>query len=402
LIQAIGALTLGLVLAGPAAAAEPWLDRAPDTIRVATFNAGLVRKGAGMLVHEMTRGSAQIEAVAEIILHVRPDILLLNKFDRDPAHRALTGFTERLRAGVAGVEGLDYPFLYQGPVNTGLPSGHDLDGDGYRRGPRDAFGYGRFPGQYGMALLSRYPIDYDRLRSFQRFRWAQMPDAERPLNPDGKPYHPNRIWRGLRLSSVSHWDVPVILTNDAVLHVLASHPTPPVFDGPEDFNGRRNGDEIRLTLGLIDGAPWLRDDHGQGGGLGPRDLFVVAGDLNADPFDGEARRGAIGGLLSHPRVQDPRPASTGGAKAALLGGANAGQSGPPGQDTADWRDEPGPGNMRVDYVLPSTGLTITGSGIFWPQANSPLARLIAKDPTGGRRPASSDHRLVWVDVMPER
>jgi alkaline phosphatase D len=122
LIQAIGALTLGLVLAGPAAAAEPWLDRAPDTIRVATFNAGLVRKGAGMLVHEMTRGSAQIEAVAEIILHVRPDILLLNKFDRDPAHRALTGFTERLRAGVAGVEGLDYPFLYQGPVNTGLPS----------------------------------------------------------------------------------------------------------------------------------------------------------------------------------------------------------------------------------------------------------------------------------------
>jgi hypothetical protein len=85
-----------------------------------------------------------------------------------------------------------------------------------------------------------------------------------------------------------------------------------------------------------------------------------------------------------------------------LGGANAGQSGPPGQDTADWRDEPGPGNMRVDYVLPSTGLTITGSGIFWPQANSPLARLIAKDPTGGRRHASSDHRLVWVDVMPER
>ena len=173
-MKTLRALAVGLIFAGPAGAAEPWLDRGPDTVRIATFNAGLVRKGAGMLVHEMTTGgkagdSDQIDAVAEIILRVRPDILLLNKFDRDPSHRALTGFAERLRAGVAGLEGLDYSFLYQGPVNTGIPSGHDLDGDGRKRGPRDAFGYGRFPGQYGMALLSRYPIDYDRLRSFQQF-----------------------------------------------------------------------------------------------------------------------------------------------------------------------------------------------------------------------------------------
>jgi hypothetical protein len=392
-------------------AAEPWLDRAPDTIRIATLNAGMVRKGAGMLVHEMARastkgGGGQIDAVAEIILRVRSDILLLNKFDRDPAHRSLTGFAEMLRAGMAGLEGLDFPFLYQGPVNTGLPSGHDLDGDGYRRGPRDAFGYGRFPGQYGMALLSRYPIDYDRLRSFQRFRWARMPGADRPVKPDGTPYHPDKVWRDLRLSSVSHWDAPVILPGDVALHILASHPTLPVFDGPEDFNGRRNGDEIRLIQGLIEGAPWLQDDHGKGGGLGSRDRFVVVGDLNADPFDGEARREAIRALLSHPRLQDPKPASAGGAEAALLGGANSGQLGPPDQDTADWRDYsnsgPAPGNMRVDYVLPSAGLEIAGSGVFWPEANSPLARLIAPDPTGGRRPVSSDHRMVWVDVIPER
>ena len=25
-----------------------------------------------------------------------------------------------------------------------------------------------------------------------------------------------------------------------------------------------------------------------------------------------------------------------------------------------------PGNMRVDYVLPSAGLTVTGAGVFWP------------------------------------
>ena len=93
------------------------------------------------------------------------------------------------------------------------------------------------------------------------------------------------------------------------------------------------------------------------------------------------------------------PESAGGAQAARSGGANASHRGPPAQDTADWRDDPGPGNMRVDYVLPSTGLEVTGSGIFWPLADDPLARLIAKDPTGGRRPVSSDHRLVWVDLV---
>ena len=392
------ALTAGLALialvGGRCEAAEPWLDRSPDTIRIATFNAGLVRKGAGMLVHEMSDKGGQIDAVAEIILRVRPDVLLLKKFGRDPEHRALTGFAERLRAGVVGLPGLDYSFLYQGPVNSGIPSGHDLDGDGKSRGPRDAFGYGRFPGQYGMALLSRYPIDYDRRRSFQRFLWADMPGADRPMNPDGTPFHRDKVWRDLRLSALSQWDVPVTLPGNLVVHVLASHPTPPIFDGPEDFNGRRNGDEIRLTLGLIDGAAWLKDDRGRGGGLRRRDLFAVLGDLNADPFDGEARRDAINGLLSHPRVQDPMPASDGAPEAALSGGADATHLSPAAQDTADWRDEPGPGNMRVDYVLPSTGLNIVGSGVFWPKKSHPLARLIVPGEYRGRRPATSDHRLV--------
>jgi len=389
-------LCLGLTLAGPAWAEAPWETRAPDSLRIASFNAGLVRKGAGVLVREIEDGSKQIEAVAEIVLRVRPDILVLQKFDRDPAHRALAGFAERLRAGVAELPGLGYPFLYQGPVNTGLPSGHDLDGDGRTGGPRDAFGYGRFPGQYGMAMLSRLPVDYDRIRSYGRFRWAALPEADRPLNPDGGPYHPDPVWRDLRLSSVGHWAVPVALPDGAALYVLAAHPTPPVFDGPEDFNGRRNADEIRLLTAMIDGADWLTDDHGLPGGLGPRDRFVLAADLNADPQDGEARRDAIAALLAHPRLQDPHPASA-GAEAAGGTGANTAHSGPAAEDTADWRDDPGPGNMRVDYVLPSIGLRVTGAGVFWPGPADPLARLVA----GGMPQASSDHRLVWVDVIPE-
>jgi len=33
-------------------------------------------------------------------------------------------------------------------------------------------------------------------------------------------------------------------------------------------------------------------------------------------------------------------------------------------DIADWSD-PVPGNLRVDYVLPSAGSTIVGSGVVW-------------------------------------
>ena len=75
------------------------------------------------------------------------------------------------------------------------------------------------------------------------------------------------------------------------------------------------------------------------------------------------------------------------------GGANADHTGDPALDTADWRDEPGPGNLRVDYVLPSRDLIVTGSGVFWPAPDDPAFRLI-----GSGKPASSDHRLVWIDI----
>ena len=82
---------------------------------------------------------------------------------------------------------------------------------------------------------------------------------------------------------------------------------------------------------------------------------------NLDPFDGEGRHGAIRELLADRRVQDPAPRSTNG-----LWAFNPDHSGDPALVTADWSD-PVPGNLRVDYVLPSAGLTIVGSGVVWPQ-----------------------------------
>ena len=388
------AAALAAALAASPAAAG-WLDKPPGTVRIAAFNANLVRQGAGVLASDIAKRDSQVLAVAEILLRVRPDVVLVNEIDYDPQGIALGRFAALLAEVVAGLPGLNYPHRFAAPPNTGVPSGHDLDGDGRTMGPRDALGYGRFPGQYGMAVLSLYPLGPSR--TFRAFRWAELPGVVPPRNPDGTPYWPDEVWRALPLSSKSHWDVAVTLPGGTALHLLASHPTPPVFDGPEDRNGLRNAAEIGFWTQYLDGAAFT-DDSGMAASLPPEAAVVVLGDLNLDPADGDGRSGAIATLLAHPRLQDPRPASAGGAAAAAQGGANEGQQGDAAVDTADWRDDEGegaPGNLRVDYVLPSAGLEVAGAGVFWPAPDDPLARLTATD---GRERASSDHRLVWVDL----
>ncbi|MEO6596504.1 MAG: endonuclease/exonuclease/phosphatase family protein, partial [Planctomycetota bacterium] len=174
------------------------------------------------------------------------------------------------------------------------------------------------------------------------------------------------------------------------------HPTPPVFDGPEDRNGCRNHDEIRFWIDyLTPGKAWMADDAGVVGGLAEGERFVLMGDFNCDPHDGDARREALVALLAHARVQDSKPMSAGGPEQSLKQwGANATHVGDPALDTGDFPDEvgngpsSGPGNLRVDYVLPARAFDVVHSAVFWPLAHEPGANLVQ----------ASDHRLVWVDI----
>lgn len=386
------ALAAGLLGAGaPALPVRAEQPAPPGTFRIAAFNANLVRQGAGVLVDDIVDRDPQVLAVAEIILRVRPDILFLNEIDHNPERIALDRFAALLAEGVGGLPGLAYPHRFAAPPNTGVPSGHDLDGDGRVMGPGDALGYGRFPGQYGMAVLSRFEIG--PTRTFRTLRWADQPGAERPRNPDGSPFWADEVWRALPLSTTSHWDVTVTLPGGTALHLLGCEPTPPVFDGPEDRNGLRNAAEIRFWTQYLDGAT-VTDDAGRRAALPADAAVVVIGDLNLDPADGDGRRGAIRAILAHPRLQDAEPASRGAALAAAAqGGPNDTQTGDPALDTADWNAEIG--NMRVDYVLPSATLAVAGAGVFWPPPGDPLAHLVATD---GRHHASSEHRLVWLDI----
>lgn len=387
LITVLSPLSFGQVSAADAPA------RAADSIRVATFNVSLNRRGSGQLKRDLTGEASQIRSIAAILRTVRPDIVLLNEFDQSDDAEAVKLFQQRFLNSKGKAEDgspIHYPYVYAAPVNTGQPSGLDLDQNGRTGDPGDNFGFGFFPGQYAMVVLSRYPIATDQVRTFQKFLWHRLPDAAAPLNEDGEPWYPNSVWKQLRLSSKSHWDVPILI-NGQTLHLLACHPTPPAFDGPEARNQRRNHDEIRLWAEYISGSklPWLQDDQGREGGLADDARFVIVGDLNADPSDGNSYHNAARLLLEHPRIlAAPVPGSEGGRIASeQQGGVNSQHTGDAAADTADFSDR-SVGNLRVDYVLPSTGLRIAQSGVFWPAPDAPLS----KDAR------VSDHRLVWVDV----
>lgn len=365
----------------------------PETFRVATFNASLSRQPEGRMIEDLKTGQDPAALhTAEILQRVRPDIVLINEFDWDSRGEAAALFQalylDRPQSGQAPIS---YPYVYLPDVNTGRLAEVDMNGDGRISLPQDAYGYGTFLGHYGFLVLSRVEIRSTHVRTFQTFLWKDMPDAALPDNPDTDApadYYSPQTLEHFRLSSKNHVDIPVRVQG-RILHLLVSHPTPPVFDGPEDRNGRRNHDEIRLWADYVshDKSGYIRDDTGRRGGLADGTNFVILGDQNADPVDGDSYNHAIRQLLDHPRVNTSiTPSSKGGtAWAQRLGGRNLEHKGDPAHDTGLF---PAPGNLRIDYVLPSNTLRIIRGGVFWPEPDHELSELVE----------TSDHRLVWLDL----
>jgi 3-phytase len=377
-------------------------------VRIAQFNASVNRNSAGELISNLsTPDNTQAKTVAEIIQRVNPDIILINEFDYDPNNEAARLFRDNyLAIGQNGADPVLYPYFYTAPSNTGIASGFDLDNNGSivttPGAPgygNDAFGFGNFEGQFGMIIYSKYPIDTNRIRTFQNFLWKDMPGAQLPDDPATPDipadWYSQEELAVFRLSSKSHWDVPINVKGSRI-HILASHPTPPVFDGPEDRNGTRNSDEIRFWSDYVTprAGSYIVDDAGRSGGLFPGSSFVIMGDQNADPFDGDSTPPAISQLLNNPNINTRiTPISDGAVDAALRQGlANNNHLGNPKFDTADFSDTT-PGNLRTDYVLPSRDLRILDARVFWPTEEDPLFRLVGNFPF-----PSSDHRLVWIDV----
>ena len=282
-----------------------------DVLRLATYDAGLSAKGPGLLLRDIaSAGSPRLMATLALLTQVSPDILLLGGFDYDYHLTALSGLRDRLQA-----RGLDYPFVFAKRPNAGMATHLDLDGDGRKRGARDAQGFGQFAGAGGLAILSKFLIVSDQAHDFSAVLWADLPGSlikGLDLSPE--------IVKVQRLSSTGHWTVPVKLAGGSVLTLLVFAATPPFFDGPEDRNGRHNHDEIRFWQLCLDGH------------FGPPPLgdFVLMGKANLDPLDGQGRHNAVRKLLADPRLQDPTPRS-----AYARDAANPDHIGEPALDIAD-------------------------------------------------------------------
>lgn len=287
------------------------------------------RNGPGLFLHDILRGTdPQIASVLRGMDALDADILVLGGIDFDAGGLALAALNERLAR----------PYAHSIPLrpNTGLPSGFDLDGNGRRDEARDAIGFGTFPGQGGMAVLSTLPLDLGASRVFNDFLWKDLPGN---LRPEGVP-------DTLPLSTTGHADTAILLPDGRALHLLTWHATTPAFDGPEDRNGRRNHDETTFWSALLAGMlPFPA----------PQPPFVLIGQANSDPVKGDGLPAAIRALLANPALQDPLPPA----------------------DTVDYGGTIGP--LRVAYILPSADVAVTASGMGTPLADQ-------------------RHHPIWIDV----
>lgn len=379
------------LLARPAPAQEA----GAVALRVATFNMEDVRTEALRRTDD-----PRLRALAEVIQRLRPNVLLLNEIaydlpggpgvpdDAEPGRNAQRFVEHYLaRPQAPGLRPLEYN-AFMAPSNTGMASGFDLDRSGeavteYPDPPpshqteagraygNDCWGFGTFPGQYAMALLvdPRLPIEHEQVRTFRLLPWDYMPGAFLPRDPETRePWYDEEVLALFRLSSKSHWDVPVRLPNGTVVHLLCSHPTPPAFDGPEMRNKRRNHDEIRFWIDYLDNEPWIVDDDNRPGGLPAGRTFIILGDLNADPEAGSTFKNPMRNLILSDRRINARHTPA----------ADAAVEGLDPSDTASF-------GLRVDYVLPSAGVEVLRTGVY-------------RIPPAGWEGFPSDHFPVWADL----
>ena len=96
------ALTVAVALLCSACAQTPERAAAmPDAstaLRLATYNTSLYSDQAGGLIAELEGDSAHARKIAAVLQQVRPDLVLLNEFDYDDAHRAADLFQQRYLA----------------------------------------------------------------------------------------------------------------------------------------------------------------------------------------------------------------------------------------------------------------------------------------------------------------
>ncbi|OED40427.1 succinyl-CoA synthetase subunit alpha [Endozoicomonas sp. (ex Bugula neritina AB1)] len=371
---------------------------------------------------EQAKAILQIRNVAEIIQRTNPDVFVLAEFNNDGIGTdmdALNGFQTNYlsQQQKEEVETVTYGHKKNVSTNTGKDSTFDLNNDGKTGEADDAWGFGGYHGQYAFAVFSKYPFDDTKYRTFQNFKWRDMPGEFNPLIekcddtnkiPDdkvcGDAWYSKEAWELFPVSSKNHIDLPVSIpetkNSDTPVHFLVSHPTPPIFDSVALRNYKRNRAEVQFWSEYIEGRGYFVDDGGADRGLEEGAHFVIAGDLNADPEVGDGDRPTIEALLKHTLVNTEatiganKPTSSGAQ--AFLGSSACSRN----CDRSNGSVVTQTSGMRLDYVIPSASLSVLRSGVFWPAPGEPGYNLVYDKDLGVGKEVSSDHRMVWMDLYP--
>lgn len=318
------------------------VDPAARQVRVATFDVNLRGQQPGALAADLAGGgNLNAERVAKSIQQADADIVLLTGFDADET-AARTLNDEYLLHPQDDERAVDYPYVYAGPSNKGAPSGADLDKDKVVGGPGDAWGYGDFPGQGSMVLLSKHPIDEDRVQTVTKQRWSQVPG-----NSISEAGLSGAIAQAMPVMESGLWDVPVEVAGSTVriIAVQADHGEDPV-----SYAVPRHRDQLRVVGDWVSGAAYLQDDEDWPAVA--TEPYVVLGEL------GE-------GALENPESSILRE-----------------QLGSNGQRE----------NNDVNYILPAEALKIARQGAIRDQQLS--APVPSQDPSSVARTPE----LLWSDL----
>ena len=319
------------------------------------------RDGPGLLLRDALEGTPDVLAAAGRIAAARPDVIVLQGLDWDLEGRAVAALSDRIAEA-----GHPMPHALHPAGNRGVPAG-DLDGDGRTDRAADMHGWAMFRGQGALAVLSRFPLSLEA--DLSGLLWRDMPGGAAP-GADGSDLLAGPF-AALRLSTTAHVAVRVAAP-DGPLTLLVHHATPPVFDGPEDRNGRRAAAELGVWGAFLDG----KLSNVPGGAPPPEGPVALAFAANVDPVDGDGPGEALRAFLARPDIVDPRPRGGGASEPP------DGHRGDPALDTVRWD---GPGNLRVDYVLAGPGTRPLGAGLDWPAPD-----------------AHSRHAVVWADLAIDR
>lgn len=377
----------------------------PKTMRIATFNVGDLRTTDLRDANNLRAGK-----LAEVIQGVDADVLVLTNINRDL--RGVSGTSEFDPEGV-NAERLEETFIAvpQGPgepiayqtymptVNSGRLSRRDLDQNGQRvtryltpagskddgsppePDPRatsyalDAWGFGEFPGQRGMALLVRegWAFNPADVRTFTDFRWASVPSASRPRARAGTgDYYDFADWQEIPLFQSTMFLAPITPPSGKRFWVAALYAGPTTGDLADNRSYFRRLDEVRALGDLVDGAAYLQDDS-----FNPvppevlKEPVVVLADLGIDPTEPPVETNPAARLLAHERF-DASPAPVADVARPTLGPADSARDG-----------------GRRDFVLIDNRLRVEDAGVY---------RTLPSDTVA----FPSDRFPVWVEVRVPR